>query len=237
MATFGFLPRTLQSGGERSRYQVYVPATPRGAPLPVILFLHGSGERGDDGAKQTTVGLGNAVRAYGDSFPAIVVFPQARAGESWRGPMGERAMRALDATLAELPCDGARVYLTGISLGGSGAWHLALEHPRRFAALAPVCGWLDPSALPATLRARGGSQGDAHDAAARALRHLPVWVFHGAADAVVPVERSRLMVDALRRAGADVRYTEYPGVGHDSWNRAYAEPELVPWMLAHAGTG
>ena len=143
-------------------------------------------------------------------------------------------MRALEATIAEFSADESRVYLTGVSLGGNGAWHLALEHPRRFAAIVPVCGWLDPFALPAGVLGEGQKIVDAHDAAARALRHLPAWVFHGAADAVVPVERSRLMVDALRRAGADVRYTEYPALGHDSWNRAYAEPELVPWMLARS---
>lgn len=229
----GFLPRAVTVGGTSYRYQIYVPDDfDPGRRWPVVLSLHGSGEAGTDGVRQTTIGFGDAVRRAGGRFPAVVVFPQAHPpiGE-WNRAMLRVAMRALDQTMAEWNGDDARVYLTGISMGGNGAWHAALAHPRRFAALVPVCGWVRVPRLLRRLRLLPRAL--IYRAAARRLRHLPTWVFHGAEDRVVPVAGSRVMVEAMRAAGArELRYTEYPNEGHISWDPAYAEPELVPWMLA-----
>jgi predicted peptidase len=228
MSDTGFLPRVLTMGRVTHRYQVYVPRDFDPARRwPVILFLHGSGECGSDGARQTEVGLGPAVRRRRGRFPAIVVFPQARARTFWRGRTAEMAMRALALAVDEFAGDHERLHLTGLSLGGNGTWEVALEHPRTFASLVPICGWVgrrlpteSPSVRPLVERAR-------------ALRHLPTWVFHGSSDRAVPVQESRAMVEALRAAGASaLRYSEYPRVRHDSWTRAYAERSLFRWMLA-----
>ncbi len=238
----GFLDRRIRVGSAEHRYQVYVPpAWQPGSAWPVILFLHGSGERGEDGILQTDVGLGASLRRHRERWPAVVVFPQVRTGDAWRGEMLEVARAALDASLGEFHGDEARVSLTGISMGGYGVWRLALEEPERFSALAPICGGLDVPGRGRPVRAVEGPGGgthaghagahDAHAAAAAALKRIPVWIFHGEADAVIHVSESRRMAEALSDAGAAVRFTEYPGVGHDSWSRAYAEPELPRWLL------
>lgn len=230
MPEHGFLARTVAVGGEAFRYRVYVPPgwTPE-REWPTVLFLHGAGEGGSDGMRQIGVGLGPAIRRHPDRFPALAVFPQARPGEPWYGPMAAQALAALDRTLEELRGDPRRVVLTGISMGGYGTWRLALDQPHRFAALVPVCGGL--GARRERLAGQRAPSSGPHLTAARRLRHVPIWVFHGAADPIIPVSESRRMVDALQRAGAEVRYTEYPGVAHDAWDPAYAEPELMPWML------
>lgn len=231
MPDHGFHARTVSVGGTTFRYQVYVP--PEWTPVrewPTVLFLHGAGEGGSDGMRQIGVGLGPAIRRHPDRFPAVGVFPQARRGEPWYGLMAAQALAALNQALAELRGDRRRVSLTGVSMGGYGTWRLALDHPHRFAALAPVCGGLG------TRRERLAEQREAspdpHLTAARRLRHVPAWIFHGADDPIIPVSESRVMADAMQRAGGDVRYTEYPGVEHDSWDPAYAEPELLPWLLS-----
>src|SRR5262249_26302648 len=139
----GFLNRTLLVGGRRHAYQVYVPAaySPRRA-WPVILCLHGSGERGTDGLLQTEVGFGAALRRYSDRYPLIAVFPQAPPDTRWPGASSRIALAALDATLEEFRCDPDRVYLTGLSMGGNGAWYLAYRSPARWAALLVACGWV-----------------------------------------------------------------------------------------------
>jgi len=214
----GFLDRTTRVADTTYRYVVYVPFdwTPDRA-WPVILFLHGAGERGTDGLRQSEIGLGRAIRLNPDRVPAIVVFPQLPPDQRWLDEPADAAKQALDASIAEFHGDPRRLYLTGLSLGGYGVWHLALAHPGRFAALVPVCGGIASTNKPG--------------AVARALRHLPVWMFHGSADDIIPVNESRRMNAALRREGADVRYTEYKGVGHNSWERAYAEPELWRWLF------
>lgn len=225
------------------RWQAWLPpGWTRERRWPVVLFLHGAGERGDDGVRQTTNGLGPALAQHPERWPAIVIFPQSRTGYGWRGPMLRQALGALDQALLDLGGDPDRQYLTGISMGGYGSWRLALEYPERFAALVPICGGLDAS--PAAL-ARAPAHGEVggagaaphpatepHDAAARLLSHVPIWIFHGGEDRIIPVHESREMVDALHRAGAaDVRYTEYPGVAHNAWDLAYAEPDLTDWLF------
>ena len=221
----GFLPRTVRLGTSTYRYQVYVPPNySRNEKWPVILFLHGAGERGTDGVRQTEVGIGPAIRRYQERFPAVVVLPQCRGNAWWADPdMEAQALKALNQTVAEFNGDPQRLYLTGVSMGGYGTWHLAAKYPGRFAALVPVCGG-SPLA---------GSSAERFAAIARKVGKTPAWVFHGAADMVVPVYESRRMVEALKVVGGNVRYTEYEGVGHNSWDRAYAEPSLVPWLLSN----
>jgi len=163
-----------------------------------------------------------SIDAAPERFPALVVFPQASRGYVWCDFNLAAAAAALDDVEQRYNVDRDRIYVTGISMGGYGTWLLALQQPERFAAIVPVCGGLDRSA----------SGLDVAEAAQR-LKSIPQWVFHGDADAVIPVDESRAMVHALREAGADVRYTEYPGVQHNSWDRAYADPKLMPWLLRH----
>lgn len=230
-----FVERVAVVDGVRYPFQVFVPGSvATRPPVPAILFLHGADERGSDGVRQTKVGLGPFVAGRAADFPAIVVMPQVPAGGAWSGTSARLAIIALDAAIAEFGGDSARVCITGISMGGYGACEVALGGPQRFAALVPICGGLRPVApLPgrasptiaaslATIRAR----------AAERLASIPTWVFHGASDPIVPVEESRALVEALRKTGAIVQYTEYEDTGHESWNRAYAEPDLWAWLFA-----
>ena len=236
VAATGFLDRALTLDGEVHRYQVFVPLafTPE-RTWPVVLFLHGSGERGRDGLRQTQVGLPAAIRWERDRMQAIVVMPQLPPGRTWTERMADLAMAALDSAVAEFQGDPQRLYLTGMSLGGYGTWHLAAEHPVVFAALAPVCGGIVPPAgratsvvqMPATVGAD-----DPYAEAARRIGSTPTWIFHGADDPVVPAEESRRMHGALQAVGNDARYTEYPGVGHASWEQAYGEADFWTWLLA-----
>ncbi|HET7435230.1 MAG TPA: alpha/beta fold hydrolase [Thermoanaerobaculia bacterium] len=213
-----FLERFVTARGMTSRYRVFFPNDfTRERSWPVILFLHGAGEGGTDGIAPTQVGLGRAVSLAPERFPFVIVFPQSPPRTPWFGASLDVTLAALEATIEEANGDRERLLLTGISMGGYGTWTLALREPQRFAALVPVC---------------GGVRVDTVANAARKLAHIPQWVFHGDRDDIIPVSESREMVAALRDAGADVRYTEYAGVRHNSWDRAYADPELVPWLLA-----
>lgn len=227
--------REVVVDGTRHRYRVFVPGTaaPHGAPRPVVLFLHGSGERGSDGERQTRVGLGPYLRDHGDGFPAIAVFPQAPEDTEWSDSAGI-AMAALEDATRAFGGDPDRTYLTGLSMGGYGVWELALAHPRRFAALVPVCGGLQaPAHRPTLFVTAVQDEPDPFAAAAGRLRHLPTWIFHGALDDLVLPEQSRRMAAALEAAGAaDAHYTEFPDANHNSWDATYATPELWDWLFA-----
>ncbi|HEU0196093.1 MAG TPA: alpha/beta hydrolase-fold protein [Nevskiaceae bacterium] len=208
-------------------YAVWLPHdAPTRVRRPVILALHGSGERGRDGRRQTRVGLGPVLPDLSPPCAALVVFPQAAPDEDWHGAAAQRAWMALEATIAEFGGDPQCVALTGLSLGGTGAWLMALAAPQRFVRLAVICGRLEPQQLSADLQAAA----EPYRAAAERLRDLPVRVFHGAEDPVVPVLNARRMVSALGAVGADVRYTEYPAGNHGAWVQAYREPGLVAWL-------
>ncbi|MEE2709625.1 MAG: prolyl oligopeptidase family serine peptidase [Gemmatimonadota bacterium] len=237
----GFLVRTVTFGDTAYLYQVYLPPDYTSyQSWPVILFLHGAGERGDDGLIQTKVGIGNAIRQYRDRFPCLVVLPQCRPELGWTGAMEEQALQALEETVHDFNGDRKRIYLTGLSLGGCGTWAIALHHPGRFAAIVPVCGWIAVPNTDMTLENAGffgrlnpyATHAEPFTAAAEQLGDTPAWVFHGDADEVVTVEESRRMVAAMEAGAGNVRYTEYPEVGHNSWDNAYAEPDLMPWLLA-----
>ncbi len=180
------------------------------ARWPLILFLHGSGERGDDLALVKRHGPPKLVDANPD-FPFILVSPQCPGYERWDTDM---LAALLDDIQRRYAVDPDRVYLTGLSMGGYGTWKLAMEHPERFAAIAPICGGGDPKQVDR-------------------LKNVPVWAFHGARDPVVPYEESEALVDALRKAEGDVRFTLYPDATHNSWTRTYRNQALYDWFLQH----
>lgn len=228
----GFLNRTTKLTNQR--YVVYVPRdwTPS-RKWPVILFLHGAGERGNDGLRQTQVGIGTTIRFAPERVPAIVVFPQAPSEERWIGATADAAMQALDEATSEFSGDANRTYLTGLSLGGYGVWHLALAHPDRFAALVPICGGIVPAGSATSVRQSPLTM-DAKDPyafTAQKLKHIPIWIFHGADDTVVLPSESHKMAEALRNAGNDVRATIDEGVGHNAWDPAYGNEEMWRWMF------
>ena len=229
----GFLNRTLTHAGKTYRYVVYVPAV-RSGKLPVVLFLHGSGERGEDGQRQSEVGLGRAIRLNAGRFPLIAVFPQAPPDTRWLGDESRFAMLAAERAASEFDGDLDRLHLTGLSMGGYGTWHLALENPGRFASLVPVCGGImePPRVTSVRQSPLTKSASDPYALVAEAVKSTPVWIFHGADDGLIPASESRKMYEELKARGADVRYTEFPGVGHNSWDPAYATEELWTWLLA-----
>ena len=235
-----FDPRTtstFQLVGSSPKYWVYLPKAwtpePSGQGWPVIVALHGSGERGSDPVKPTQHGLGPVVwRSHGE-FPAIVIFPQAPEHSYWGMPDNNaRVLAALDEVLAKYHGDPARVYLTGNSLGGFGTWFLGALHPERFAALVPICGGVRGKSPRPDAPFAGVPEDQRPAEIAKRIGKLPVWIFHGNRDWLVPVRYSQEMDAVLRAAGGDVHYTEYPDLGHESWDRAYADPALFTWLLA-----
>jgi predicted peptidase len=234
----GFLDRSVLVDGVEFRYQVYVPRDfQRSTPWPVILALHGGGTYASDGISQTEGGLARAIRLHPDRFPALVVFPQSHADGTpgWQRKGGAAALAALDKTIAEFNGEPSRVYLTGLSAGGNGAWYLASHHPERFAALVVVCGFISEftgktSGVPYPAIAPLSAP-DQYAFVAKQVSPLPIWVFHGDADKSVSVEESRKMVAALKAIGANVQYTEFPGVGHNAWDPTYDRADLMEWML------
>jgi predicted peptidase len=236
----GFLDRTVTVGGETYRYQVFVPASfDKSKKWPVVLFLHGYGERGDDGLLQTDVGLGHAIRNQRAMLPFVVVMPQCHADKPDRvwteASMQQQALAALDASMKEFHGDPTRVYLTGLSMGGYGTWDLAVKYPHRFAAYVPICGGIrSPEDFPQlhVSLVDDPKVSDPYAETAKRVGKTPVWIFHGADDPAVPVKESRKMAAALQASGGNVKYTEYPGVGHNSWDKAYAVPGLMQWLLS-----
>jgi predicted peptidase len=225
----GFLDRSITFQGLTRRYQVYLPLdyTPD-RRWPVILFLHGAGERGSDGLRPTATGLAQAIRANRAQFPVLVVFPQVAHPDSfWAGADEAMALAVLDTAVAEFSGDADRLYVTGLSMGGFGTWRIAAEHPDRFAAIVPIAaGLLDPPPAGSP-----PASADPYGDVATRLRHVPAWVFHGERDSL-SVRDARAYVEALRRLGAEVRYTEYAGGGHDAWIEAYADAALWEWLFA-----
>lgn len=229
----GFLDRAATVDGRTYRYQVYVPAEyATRTDWPVILFLHGAGERGSDGLLQTTVGLAPAIRRDPSRFPAIVVFPQVPTDSAWSGAPAEAALVALRQTMSQYRVDPDRVYLTGLSMGGRGTWYVAYRNPTLFAAVAPICGWITVNSRFAAVPVVPADSGAPHAAMARQLKQVPTWIFHGEMDRVVPVSGSREPFTAMKDAGANVRYTEFLGVDHNSWDAAYGSKEFVEWLFS-----
>ncbi len=229
----GFLNRKIELHGTEYRFQVYLPEDWRRDDRklwPIILALHGRGERGSEGMWQTQIGLAQQVRDHPDRWPFVIVMPQCPQPEYWTDPrMMELALAALDQESEEFHGDPDRTYLTGLSLGGYGAWELAKDEPHRWAAIAIAASgvfwsyapdrWEQADTLPMEY--------------ARAVGHTPVWLFHGAEDNVVKPRESELMFEALKAEGGNVRLWLYQGLHHDCWTRAYNQLELPRWLLAH----
>lgn len=187
-----------------------------GTKWPVILFLHGRGESRGPLSIVATWGPPRFV-ARGDDFPYIVISPQCPKETNWNDPEQQAGVMALlDDTLGKYDCDPKRVYLTGLSMGGFGSWGLAAKHPKRFAAVAPICG--------------GGSPNDAGK-----LVDVPIWAFHGDQDKSVPFEKSVEMVEAIKKAGGTkILFTTLENFGHNCWSAAYATPQLYEWFEWHS---
>ncbi|MEM6645322.1 MAG: prolyl oligopeptidase family serine peptidase [Bacteroidota bacterium] len=195
-------------------YYVHVPESyaQDSDPVPLMLFLHGAGERGDDLTK--VKGHGPPKLASQDaSFPFLVVSPQVPENQ-WHDP--ETLITLIDQVASDYNVDEDRIYLTGLSMGGHGTWQLAGRFPDRFAAIVPICGW-----------------GSRYEARSIARAKLPTWVFHGAQDRVVLLRESEHMVEMMQRAGLDPKFTVYPDAGHDAWTPTYDNPELYEWLLSH----
>ena len=195
-------------------YLLYLPKDYNSSKkFPLLLFLHGSGERGKDLEKVKVHGPPKLI-ASGKDFPFIVVSPQCPENQWW-------SIADLDVLLNEIVenynVDPHRIYVTGLSMGGFGTWELAIKYPDRFAAIAPICGG-----------------GNSH--LVSVLKDLPVWVFHGAKDNVVPLSSAQEMVDVLEKAGGNVKFTIYPEAGHDSWTETYNNPELYEWFIKQKRT-
>lgn len=200
-----------------------------GRAYPLVVFLHGMGDRGRDNESQLVNGVSElfASDATMDQFPAVVIAPQCPDGEdlneaSWSNWNDEvpaitkptrLVLEIVEAMREEFTIDADRMYIGGLSMGGFGTWDVILEHPDLFAAAFPICGGADPQK-------------------AERIAGLPLWVFHGAKDETVPPRFSRDMVRAIQEAGGHPGYCEYPGVGHDSWTRAFEEPRLLPWLFS-----
>ena len=223
----GFAARVLKgANGAALPYRLFVPdPEARARPLPLIVYLHGSGGAGRDNLKQISGGNTNGTHVWTTAelqrrHPTFVVAPQLPEEEQWAAPGLDQLapyaslMVELVASLAkEFRIDADRIYLTGQSRGGRGTWDIASKRPELFAAAVPLCG-------------------DGNASRVIAARDLPIWAFHGARDEIIPVTGSRELVAALRAAGSSVRYTEYPDAGHNVWTVAYVEPQLADWLFA-----
>lgn len=180
---------------------------------PLMLFLHGAGERGDDMELVKKHGPPKLIEK-GKDFPFIVVSPQCKKGKRWRA---NDLSTLLNEVEKKYKVDSSRIYITGLSMGGYGSWALAAYSPERFAAVAPICGGADKTVVPKQI-------GD----------KVPIWVFHGAKDRVVPYSQSEDLAKGFKDLGVEIKFTTYPDAGHDSWTATYDNPELYEWFLSHS---
>jgi predicted peptidase len=209
-----FETRSVVTARSERSYKIYLPDN-LATPSPAILFLHGRGESGSDIEAPTRVGLGEALRTRPDAWPFIVIFPQ-KLDECVFWPSYDFLINdVLRDVEKEFAIDPNRRYLTGISQGGNGCFTLAKRLAWRFAAVAPVCGWGDPTQ------------------ALVDLADTPVWAFHGTKDEAIDYESSVAIINRLKRYGGNARLTLYDGVDHSSWIQAYQEP-LGEWFLSHS---
>jgi len=194
-------------------YLLYLPKgfdAKKDQKWPVLLFLHGSGERGSDINKVKAHGPPKIVGTGHDKdLPFIIISPQCPEKQWWNAQL---LVALIDEVVKNHHGDTDRIYCTGLSMGGFGTWDLCTKYPEKFAAAVPICGSGNP-------------------AVAAKMKDIPTWVFHGDKDTAVKIEGSQKMVDALKAAGGDVQFTIYPGVGHDSWTKTYDNPELYKWLL------
>jgi predicted peptidase len=222
------LERTVTINNEPHKFAIWVPANynPK-TPTPCVLFLHGSGECGSDGLKQTTVGLLPAAKADPAQWPCIIVMPQKPTQQSEWEDHDLLVLACLTSAQHELNIDQHRTSLTGLSQGGHGTWTIGARHPDLFCALAPVCGYV---------HMRHGAAAPALDpdqpATLKPLTHKPIWAFHGEKDDVVPPEESKHMIAALKQIHTtpEPRLTLFPDANHNSWDAAYRTVNLGQWL-------
>ena len=220
----GFIGRVYKKGRQSMPYRLFVPRSyNRAIPYPLVIWLHGGGSAGDDNLGQ--ISLDNKLGTHfwtrkenQDKHPAFVLAPQSTGGwdsnaETALSDELKLVLDILDGVRKEYSIDAGRIYVAGQSNGGIGAWGFITKKPGVFAAAVPLCG-----AGNASLASRAAK--------------TAVWAFHGEKDDVIPVEHSRDMVAAVKRAGGNPRYTEYKGVGHDIWETVFKEPELEEWLFA-----
>ena len=209
-------------------YRIYIPEKMPQAPIPLVIFLHGAGERGTDNKVQVVHAVRDLITYSLNNKPMIIIAPQCPKNKKWvevdwsklSHTMPKESSYAMRLSLElieklckEFPINRNRLYITGLSMGGYGVWDIIQRHPRMFAAAMPVCG--------------GGDT-----AGASLFKDLPIWVFHGDNDGAVPVTRSRNIVEALKKCGSKVKYTEYPGVGHNCWTQTYANKNVLKWFFS-----
>jgi predicted peptidase len=235
-----YLERKVTLGDKSYGYRVLLPKNfnPE-KKVPVMLYLHGSGMRGDDNIAQVD-GFRWAIEPIKDKVNFIVVLPQCRVNTFWAAKeMADYSLAALDETVKEFNGDPNTLYLIGFSLGGYGVWQIAAAHPGKFAALVPVAGGvvgehpIEPRDRAAIIPEVGSmlDSPEPYKRVATAIGHTPVWTFHGTKDDAVPVNFTRTIVQALKEAGStNVRYTEYPDDGHQIFGKAISEPGLVEWL-------
>jgi predicted peptidase len=224
------------SSGATLKYRLLRPEKLKaGQRYPLVIFLHGAGERGDDNRLQLVHGMREFARAdRRKEFPAFVLAPQCPSNQKWvdvpwDAPKLEQpekpakamglCLELIDKLQKDLPIDDRRLYLTGLSMGGFGTFDAIARWPDRFAAAMPICGG-----------------GDTRKETVSRYRDLPLWVFHGGKDTLVRPERSREIIAALKEAGAEPRYTEYPDAGHDSWTQTYADEAVFRWLFSQQRT-
>lgn len=226
-----FEPREYSdSDGAVLKYRLLKPADfdPKES-YPLVIFLHGAGERGDDNTVQLKHGMSEFCKpAMREKYPCYVLAPQCPKGQKWADvdwsqdhvALPEKISQSMkllfevvDLMLEDAAIDKNRIYISGLSMGGYGTWDAIHRRPDFFAAALPVCGGADPTT-------------------AEGIKDMPIWCFHGGSDSVVKVEFSRVMIEALKKAGGSPKYTEYEGVGHDSWTATYANPEVYEWLFS-----
>jgi predicted peptidase len=227
-----FEARTFVDGEYKLPYRLLMPKDDDAkTKYPLVIFLHGAGERGDDNEKQLIHGMNDfASDEVMVKYPAIVIAPQCPSGQTWGGlnrlattptPPDKLSLslaatlKAVEALQKEFSIDDKRIYITGLSMGGYGTWDALAKRPELFAAAVPICGGGEPAQV-------------------SKMKDVPIWAFHGSDDKTVPPERSREMIEALKDAGGQPKYTEYPGVGHNSWAQTYSDPALYEWLFAQS---
>jgi predicted peptidase len=213
--------------GDTLPYRLLKPVNPESKELfPLVIFLHGKGERGTDNEVQIKhISEFFLDTRYRGKYPCFVIAPQCSKKDTWADYSGNKddisenptkptrlLLKLIEEVSKEFPIDPSRIYITGLSMGGYGTWDLISRFPNKFAAAVPICGGGSPKIAPE-------------------IKHIPIWAFHGAQDRIVSPEESRRMIKALRDAGGTPGYTEYPDVEHNSWVHAYKEPHLIHWLF------